>query len=165
MMGFQNAGRRTVAVLVLAAFVPMTSACFGSFQLTRKVYRFNKSVSQDKWIRWLVFLAASIIPVYAFSAFVDVVFGNSVEFWTGSNPIARIEPQTVVGPGGEVATLVPVPGGAELTVHETSGAVHRMTLLREAPGVIAAYDADGVLVRRLTGFGTESPRIFEVAAR
>ncbi|MEN8160610.1 MAG: DUF3332 family protein, partial [Myxococcota bacterium] len=117
MTGFKTiVWRRAVAVALLAVFVPMASACFGSFQLTRKVYRFNKSVSQDKWIRWLVFLAANIIPIYAFSTFIDVVFANSVEFWTGSNPVARIEPQTVVGPNGELAMLAPVPGGAQLTV-------------------------------------------------
>ncbi|MEN8161836.1 MAG: hypothetical protein ABFS41_17330, partial [Myxococcota bacterium] len=70
-----------------------------------------------------------------------------------------------VGPNGELAMLAPVPGGAQLTVLGTSGTVHRMTLLREAPGVVAAYDEDGRLVRRLTGFGSASPRIIEVAAR
>jgi hypothetical protein len=39
-----------------------------------------------------------------------------------------------------------------------------MTLLREAPGVVAAYDAEGALVRRLIGLGTDHPQIIEVAA-
>jgi hypothetical protein len=157
--------RRTVAALLLGAFVPLASACFGSFQLTRKVYRLNKSVSLEKWVRWLVFLAANVVPVYAFSVLFDAIFANSVEFWTGSNPtMGAIEPQTVVGPNGQLATLLPVAGGAHLTLVEGSGAVHRMTLLREAPGVVAAYDADGRLVSRMTGFGSVSPRI-EVADR
>jgi hypothetical protein len=152
--------RRAVAALLLVTFVPLASACFGSFQLTRKVYKFNKSVSTEKWVRWLVFLAANVIPVYGFSVLFDAIFANSVEFWTGSNPMtAAIEPRTVVGPNGGLATLLPVAGGARLTLVEGSGAVHQMTLLREAPGVVAAYDADGLLVSRLTGFGSVSPRI------
>jgi hypothetical protein len=39
-----------------------------------------------------------------------------------------------------------------------------MTLLREAPGVVAAYDQDGRLVRRLIGVGSGEPRVVEVAA-
>jgi hypothetical protein len=166
MTGFKTTSwRRTVAALILLAFVPLASACFGSFQLTRKIYRFNKDVSPEKWVRWLVFLATNVVPVYGFSVLFDAIFANSVEFWTGSNPMTgAIEPQTVIGPNGELATLLPVAGGARLTLVEGSGAVHHMTLLREAPGVVAAYDADGLLVSRLTGFGSESPRI-EVAAR
>ncbi len=157
--------RRGIAVAVLAAFVPLAGACFGSFQLTRKVYKFNRDVSQEKWIRWLVFLAANVVPVYAAATLFDAIFANSVEFWTGSNPItARLEPRSVVGANGEVATLLPVEGGAQLTVVERSGAVHRTTLLREAPGVVAAYDADGRLVGRLTGLGSESPRLVTVAS-
>ena len=165
MTGFKTTvWRRAVAALLLTAFVPLASACFGSFQLTRKVYKFNKSVSPEKWVRWLVFLATNVVPVYGFSVLFDAIFANSVEFWTGSNPMTgAIEPQTVIGPNGELATLLPVEGGAQLTLVERSGAVHRMTLLREAPGVVAAYDADGLLVSRLTGFGSESPRIVDLA--
>lgn len=157
--------RRVAAALLLTAFVPVASACFGSFQLTRKVYKFNKSVSPEKWVRWLVFLATNVVPVYGFSVLFDAIFANSVEFWTGSNPMTgAIEPQTVVGPNGELATLLPIEGGAQLTLVESEGTVHRMTLLREAPGVVTAYDADGVLVSRLTGFGSESPRVINMAA-
>lgn len=161
---FSRSWRKSVAVAVLIGFLPLTSACFGGFNLTRKVYQFNKSVSPDKWLRWLTFLAMSIVPIYAFASFIDVVFANSVEFWTGSNPItAKLEPQTVVGPNGEVASLIPVENGARLVVTEPSGALHQVTLLREQPGVVAAYDAEGKLVSRLIGLGTDSPQI--VAAR
>ena len=160
---FSGSWRRAVAVTVLLGFLPFASACFGSFNLTRKAYQFNKSVSPDKWVRWLVFLVMS--PIYPLAGLVDVLFANSVEFWSGSNPItAQLEPQTVVGPNGEVASLIPVENGARIVVTEPSGAVHSMTLLREAPGVVAAYDAEGTLVRRLIGLGTDQPRIVEVAA-
>jgi hypothetical protein len=161
---FSGSWRKGVAVAVLLGFLPLTSACFGSFNLTRKVYQFNRSVSPDKWIRWLTFLAMTIIPFYAFATLVDVFFANCAEFWTGSNPItAKLEPQTVVGPNGEVANLVPVENGARIVVTERSGAVYSMTLLREAPGVVAAYDAEGTLVSRLVGLGTDHPQIVEVA--
>jgi Domain of unknown function (DUF3332) len=157
-----GAWRKTVALGVLLA-MPFASACFGSFNLTRKAYYFNKSVSSDRWVRWLVFLVMS--PIYPLASTVDVLFANSVEFWAGSNPItARLEPRSAVGPNGEVASLIPVENGARIVVTERSGVVHTATLLREAPGVVAAYDADGRLVSRLVGLGSDEPRLIDRAA-
>jgi len=164
MRSFTGTWRKAVAIAVLLGFLPFATACFGAFSLTRKVYQFNRSVSPDKWMRWLVFLAMNIIPIYAFATFIDVVFANSVEFWTGSNPIAKLEPRSVVGPNGEVATLTPVPNGGRLVVTEPSGAAHAVTLLREEPGVVAAYDDAGRLLGRVLGLGGDSPRIETLAA-
>jgi hypothetical protein len=157
---YRAAWQRGVAAAVLLAFVPLASACFGSFNLTRKVYQFNKSISPDKWIRWLTFLALNVLPVYPFATLVDACFANAWEFWAGRNPItARLEPRTLVGPNGEVASLVPIENGARIVVTEPSGKVHTATLLREAPGVVAAYDAEGRLVQRLVGLDTDTPRL------
>ena len=158
---FSGSWRKGVAAAVLLGFLPLTSACFGSFSLTRSLYSFNRNFSADKWVRWLLFLPLSI--VYPFTALFDVIISNSAEFWTGRS-VAKLEPQTVVGPNGEVASLIPIENGARIVLTEPSGAVHSMTLLREAPGVVAAYDADGTLMRRVVGVGTDSPRLVEVAA-
>ena len=69
-----------------------------------------------------------------------------------------------MGADGSVARLVPVAGGARIEVVEVSGARHTVTLLREEPGVVAAYDESGTLVRKLVGLGGEETRIVEVAA-
>jgi len=157
--------RRLVAVAVLVGFVPLGTSCFGSFNLTRKLIGFNKSISPNKWVRWLVFLGLTIIPVYSFANLADVFFANSVEFWTGSNPITvKLEPKMVVGEDGAVARLIPVENGARIEVVEATGAVRTMTLLREAPGVVAAYDENGTLVRKLIGLGGDETRIVEVTA-
>jgi hypothetical protein len=162
---YRGAWQKSVAAAVLLAFVPLASACFGSFNLTRKVYQFNKSISPDKWLRWLAFLALNIMPVYPFASLVDVFFANAWEFWSGHNPItAQLEPRTVVGPNGEVASLIPIENGARIVVTEPSGAVHSATLLREAPGVVAAYDAEGRFVERVIGLDTGAPRLAAVAA-
>jgi hypothetical protein len=158
--------RRTVAAVALAALLPIAGGCFGSFHITRKVYAFNKSASPNKWVRWALFMGMNIIPVYWVATLGDVVFANAVEFWTGSNPVVvKLEPRRVVGPDGGVAELVPVENGARIVVTEASGAVHEMTLLREAPGAVAVYDAEGVLVRRVVGLGSSAPRVIEADLR
>ena len=160
---FSGSWRKGTAIAVLLAFLPLASACFGSFNLTRRVYQFNKGVAADKWVRWLVFIAVS--PIYPAAATVDLLFANTLEFWAGDNPIsAQLEPSSVVGPDGAVVSLVPVENGARIVVTETSGAVRSVTLLREAPGVVAVYAADGALLRRVTGLGSDAPRVLEVAA-
>ena len=60
--------------------------CFGTFQLTKKVYDFNRTISHDKWMRWFTFLIFSFVPIYGISFAIDVIFANSVEFWSGRNP-------------------------------------------------------------------------------
>ena len=152
--------RRSVAMLVLAALLPVAGGCFGSFAITRKVYAFNKSATPNKWVRWCLFVGMNIIPVYGFAAFADVVFSNAVEFWTGSTPIVmNLEPQRFVAADGSVGEIVPVPNGARIVLTEASGAVHEITLLREAPGVVAVYDAAGTLVGRVVGVGSDAPQL------
>jgi hypothetical protein len=162
---FPASFRKIVAIALLAGFVPLTSACFGSFNLTRKLIGFNRSVSANKWVQWFVFLGLTIIPVYSFASLADMFFANSIEFWTGKNPItAKLEPKSVVAEDGSLVRLVPVDDGARIEVVETSGVMHSMTLLRFAPGIVAAYDRDGRLVRMLIGLGSDEPRIVDVAA-
>lgn len=79
--------RRTAVLAVAAVGLAASSGCFGSFNLTRKTYAFNKSVSPDKWVQEVVFLAFMVIPVYSVVGAVDVLVLNSIEFWTGENPM------------------------------------------------------------------------------
>ncbi len=81
-------------VLLLAATI-MFSSCLGSFQLTNKVLKMNKSIG-DKWVNELVFAACCVLPVYEITLFVDAVVLNSIEFWTGEKLIANAGEKKVV---------------------------------------------------------------------
>jgi Tfp pilus assembly major pilin PilA len=76
-------------VLTVAAMSIVTTGCFGSFQMTQNVYSWNKKIAGgNKWSQELVFLLIGpILPVYGVATFLDAVFVNSVEFWTGKNPM------------------------------------------------------------------------------
>ena len=80
--------RRRAILAVAAAGLVTSTGCIGSFTLSRKVYNWNKGVSPDKFVQELVFLSMLIVPVYEIALLADGVFANSVEFWTGSNPVA-----------------------------------------------------------------------------
>ena len=97
-------GKGAIAVALLATFLPMsTVGCFGQFALTRKVYRFNRDLSHDRWVRWIGFLVMVFVPIYGAAGFIDLVFANSIEFWGGDNPFAAADGKTrhAVGPNGE----------------------------------------------------------------
>jgi hypothetical protein len=79
--------RRTAVLALVGAGLVTSSACFGSFNLTRKVYGFNQTVSEDKWVKEVVFLAFTIVPIYSVAAGIDALIINSIEFWTGENPV------------------------------------------------------------------------------
>ena len=79
----------TVMLICLIGML-MQTGCYGSFELTKKVYEWNGSID-DKFVRSLVFFALCVIPVYQIAAFVDAVFLNLIEFWSGSNPISMKE--------------------------------------------------------------------------
>lgn len=70
--------------------VLMQTGCYGSFKMVEKVYEWNGSI-EDKFVRSIVFFALCVIPVYPLAAFVDAVFLNLIEFWSGSNPLSMKE--------------------------------------------------------------------------
>ena len=77
---------RIIAGLLALGLV--SGGCYGPFQLTRKVWRWNGQVSENKWVVEAVFLACSFFPVYSAAATLDGLLFNSIEFWTGTNPIS-----------------------------------------------------------------------------
>ncbi len=144
--------RRFAAVLIVAVLLPaFTTACFGRFALVRKVYGFNQQVSSDKWVRWLVFLGLTFIPVYGFSALFDAIFANSVEFWTGDNPVTAVPgtTRTIAGANGEEAQMTLREDGAiDVVIRKADGREERWRLVQERESV-AMYDETGLLFARV----------------
>lgn len=76
------------AVLCLCGWAMLLqTGCFGSFKLTMNLYEWNKQID-DKYVQQVVFWAMCIIPVYEAASIIDAVVLNTIEFWTGTNPIA-----------------------------------------------------------------------------
>lgn len=78
----------SVAVITALAGSMLFSSCIGNFALTKKLLGWNNQIG-NKFINELVFFAFWIIPVYEVTALADVLVLNSIEFWSGSNPIAQ----------------------------------------------------------------------------
>lgn len=76
------------ALLCLTAVT--TPSCIGSFGLSNRLLGWNQNVG-NKFVNELVFFAFWILPVYEVSLLADVIVLNSIEFWSGSNPMASGE--------------------------------------------------------------------------
>lgn len=74
------------AALSLAGTM-LLSSCIGSFALFNRLLDWNKGLS-NKAVNEVVFLAFNIIPVYGVAMLADYLVINSIEFWSGSNPLA-----------------------------------------------------------------------------
>lgn len=81
---------RFMPVVVLALCSTMLfSSCVGSFGLFNRISSWNQTVG-NKFVNELVFLALNIIPVYGVAYLADALVINSIEFWSGSNPMASV---------------------------------------------------------------------------
>ena len=135
-------GQRIIVAMVLLSVMTMSTACYGPFNLTKNVYRWNSNVKgsgqvNDKWMKEIVFFGMLIVPAYMFSAMLDAFIFNSMHFWTGDSPIKE---SGLDSDGTKVATL------GETTI--------RWTPLADSATVI--YERHGVVERRAAIVASET---------
>ena len=75
--------KKAIVCLIVIGFV--FTGCTGSFNLTKNIYKIHRS--QEKWMDEAIFLAFVIFPVYGIGTLCDGLLFNTIEFWTGNNPI------------------------------------------------------------------------------
>lgn len=79
------------------------SSCIGSFGLWSNLRNWNEGIG-SKFVNEIVFLAFHIVPVYEVAYLADILVLNSIEFWSGSNPVAEIGSiRTIKGENGNYA--------------------------------------------------------------
>ncbi|OYT21769.1 MAG: hypothetical protein CCU26_00920 [Nitrospira sp. UW-LDO-01] len=129
-------GQRMIAMMVLLSVMTMSTACYGPFNLTKNVYRWNSNVKgsgqvNDKWMKEIVFFGMLIVPAYMFSALLDTFIFNSMHFGTGESPIKESD---LGSDGSKVVTV--------------SGTTIRWTPLED--GATVSFDRHGIVERRAT---------------
>jgi hypothetical protein len=82
--------KKFLSVALICTLLGSTTltSCIGSFTLSNKLLSWNKSVG-NKFVNELVFIAFWIVPVYEVSMLADGIVLNTIEFWSGSNPVAK----------------------------------------------------------------------------
>ncbi|MGE3154275.1 MAG: DUF3332 family protein [Nitrospiraceae bacterium] len=146
--------RSIVTGLVLTALLATTSACYGPFNLTQSVYKWNGDVKGSgevgvKWMKEVIFLALVIVPVYPLSTLADALVFNSIEFWTGHNPVKVSQTSSFNGTKtvrvGDLRTeVVFISDGASKRVeYRRDGVVVTTGTVIEAGGHLKLVDQNG----------------------
>lgn len=117
----------TVAVVMTLATSMLGTSCIGRFQLTNKLLSWNRQVG-NKFINEVVFFAFWILPVYEVSALADLLVLNSIEFWSGTNPVAQGK-KMIDGKDGKY--LVECDGKGYTITSQNDGSVVRLNFDQE----------------------------------
>ncbi len=107
--------RMAAALMALSLAI---TGCYGPFNLTRKVHQWNGQVG-DKWANEIVFLVLAWLPVYSISTLADAIVFNSIEFWTGNNPVPPPTAQAL--PRTDTKRIARGDAEAVLTRHANTG--------------------------------------------
>ena len=90
---------KSLFVCVLLSSCILCSSCIGSFKLWNGMRDWNQGIG-NKFVNELVFIALHIVPVYEIAYLADLVVVNTIEFWSGSNPMASNEVKEIKGEKG-----------------------------------------------------------------
>ena len=85
--------KKQTICLALATSI-LFSSCLGSFSAFNGLRDWNDGVTDSKFLDNLIFWGLNIVPVYGLFFIGDVLIFNTIEFWSGSNPVAMNEGDT-----------------------------------------------------------------------
>lgn len=117
-----------LSVAVAALLCSSMTSCMGQFALWKSVYAWNEQIS-NKFVNELVFLAFWVLPVYEVCGLADVLVLNSIEFWSGDNPMTA-STKAIDTENGRY--LVKCDGKGYDITHENTGESYRLDFAQES---------------------------------
>ncbi len=103
----------SVAALVMAGSM-LCSSCIGSFALFNGYEKWQCNMTGSKIVNGIVGLILQPI-VGSITLFVDAVVLNTIEFWSGSNPLAANTEQQIQGADGRYYLVRTTRNGYKIT--------------------------------------------------
>lgn len=134
-----------VGAILLAGASMAFSSCIGSFAMTNRVLSWNRQVG-NKFVNELVFFAFWILPVYEVTVAADMLVLNSIEFWSGSNPMSA---STKVVDTDHGRYLIACDGKGYTVTLQQTGEKTRLEFIEETQSW-AFENAEGELVEFMT---------------
>ena len=149
---------KAVAILLMSSV--LYSSCIGSFSLFNKYAKWQRTMTSNKYVNAIVgFFLMGIVGTI--TLFIDSLVLNTIEFWSGSNPVqANIgKTQQILGSDGREYAVTTLSDGYE--VRAADGVVTRLTYVQEQNawtitqnGVtkeLFRFNADGTITTSLKG--------------
>ena len=115
--------KKRISTLTLAGVIACCSislpSCYGPFKLTTKLYKWNTSLGSDVANEIVFLIFAVVVPIYGITLFIDAVILNTIEYWSGSNPVSMnegdYEQQLVKGKDGVTYRMEATQNQLEIT--------------------------------------------------
>ncbi|KGD66033.1 hypothetical protein Y5S_00505 [Alcanivorax nanhaiticus] len=129
-----------------AACAMMLTGCLGQNALFDTVQDWNATATNNKFVNQGISFIFWWVPVYGLSLLGDIIIFNSIEFWTGTNPISKEgakvagSTETVTDGLGNQAELTYNADGSISVLATSNGAEERYTLIKEDGKVIKIQD-------------------------
>lgn len=145
-----------VSALFLAAAL-LTSSCVGSFSLFNHLAKWNTHATGSKFLNEIIFILIS--PAYAVCSVVDVLVLNTIEFWSGSNPMAQKvgTTQEITGQDGLLYAVTTLRNGYE--VKTPSGEIVKFVYNKKDNSWSQVQDGKSTEIFRFNSDGTIQARL------
>ena len=117
-----------IYALLLAGSSLTLSSCLGSFSMTSRVAAWNKQVG-NKFVNELVFVGLCLMQVYSVTLITDMLVINSIEFWSGTNPMDTSSVKVIDTEHGRY--LIACDSKGYTITHQTTGEKTRLEFIEE----------------------------------
>ncbi|HUT85471.1 MAG TPA: DUF3332 family protein [Elusimicrobiales bacterium] len=141
--------RKIVSMALILGMFSMTG-CYGKFKLTSGLNGVVTNISKGEkpgtgkhWVAEGLFLLFAILPVYAIAILGDAIIFNSVEFWTGDNPLSNDLTNIEKGQHQAVVKVDRANNTYRVYLFENHKPVTNLLLKPNASGNMVAYTPDG----------------------
>jgi len=137
-----------LAACVLTVSTVSTTGCIGSFTAFSKLGKWNKRITNNKFINWIIFvLLWAPIPAYELALAADSLIFNSLEFWTGSSPIALGDTYHETDANGNSVTAVKMEDGSLYMRLDAASGESQELVLQQDEEIVRILDAKGNLLK------------------
>jgi len=124
-----------------------TIGCIGKFAAFNGLREWNSKFTKNKFVNWLVFIVLWAIPVYEILMLADGLVINSIEFWTGSNPVALGDTYHETDANGNTVTAVKMEDGSLYMRLDASTGESQELVLQRDEEIIRILDTKGNVIR------------------
>lgn len=78
--------KKSVAIFITLTALSSITGCMGRNAMSKSVHDWNLETVDNRWGREGLFILT--VPVWYITNFADLLIVNSIEFWSGKNPIS-----------------------------------------------------------------------------
>ena len=137
--------KKGIITLLCAGMIVLTG-CYGKNACFEKLHQWNGTLG-NKWMNSIVHFLLQVFGVYGICLWlIDGLVLNTVEFWTGSNPLAAGDTYFEKdAQGNSIAAVKNADGSMTAEITTAAGEKATFTLMRDE-NVVRALDAEGNLV-------------------